>query len=94
MAWPRETYDVGQLSLCDQVLCLGPDKFLLELDNLGTFGLLVLQLRYFIRDLSLVIPARLHRALGVPNLLQDAAIIFQVLREYILLLAQLRQENA
>lgn len=45
--------DVRQLSLSDKRLGLSADKLLLEHDNLGRVGLLVLQLRNLIGDLLL-----------------------------------------
>lgn len=47
------TGNVGQLSLGDQGLGLGTDKLLLENNNLGRIGLLVLQLGNLVRDLLL-----------------------------------------
>jgi hypothetical protein len=45
--------DVGQLGLCDQGLGLSADKLLLENDNLGRVGLLVLELRNLVGDFLL-----------------------------------------
>jgi hypothetical protein len=45
--------DVGQLGLCDQGLGLGTDKLLLENDNLGRVGLLVLELCNLVGNLLL-----------------------------------------
>jgi hypothetical protein len=45
--------DVGQLGLGDQGLGLGADKLLLENNNLGGVGLLVLQLGDLVGDLLL-----------------------------------------
>lgn len=45
--------DVGELCLGDERLCLGANKFLLEDDNLGRVGLLVLQLSDLVGDLLL-----------------------------------------
>lgn len=86
-------YDIGQLRLSHQILRLGPDQLLLELGDLRTLRLLVLQLLNLVCDLALVIPARLHRALRVPDLLQHAPVVFQVLREDVFLLAQLGQQH-
>jgi hypothetical protein len=47
------TGDVGELSLCDEGLGLGTDKFLLEDDDLGAVGLLVLELGNLVGDLLL-----------------------------------------
>lgn len=87
-------YNIGQLRLSHQILGLGPDKLLLELDELGALGLLILQLLHLIGNLALVIPTRLHRALRIPNLLQHAAIILQVLGKDVFLLAEFGQEHA
>ena len=45
--------DVGKLSLSDQRLGLGTNQLLLENDDLGGVGLLVLQLRDLVGDLLL-----------------------------------------
>ena len=47
------TGDVGQLGLGDERLGLGADKLLLEYNNLGGVGLLVLQLGDLVGDLLL-----------------------------------------
>lgn len=47
------TGDVGELSLCDEGLGLSAYKLLLEDNNLGRVGLLVLQLSNLIGDLLL-----------------------------------------
>ena len=47
------TSNVGKLGLCDQRLGLGADKLLLEDDNLGRVGLLVLELSDLVSDLLL-----------------------------------------
>lgn len=44
--------------------------------------------------LLLVRPARLHGALGIPDLLQHAATVFQPLREDVFLLGDLGQQHA
>jgi len=62
-------------------------------DDLGALWLLVLQLRYLVRDLGLVVPARLNRALGIPDLLQNTAVVFQILGKDIFLLSQLREQH-
>lgn len=56
--------DVGQLGLGDQGLGLGTDKLLLENDNLGRVGLLVLELSNLVGDLLLACCGRsiLHNA--------------------------------
>ena len=46
--------DVGQLSLGDERLGFGADEFLLESDEFGGLGLLVLQLLDLILDLYVV----------------------------------------
>lgn len=46
--------DVGQLSLGDERLGFGADKFLLKSDELGRLGLLVLQLLDLVLDLYVV----------------------------------------
>lgn len=46
--------DVGQLSLGDERLGFGADELLLESDELGGFGLLVLQLLDLVLDLYVV----------------------------------------
>jgi hypothetical protein len=86
-------YDISQLRLSHQILRLRPDQLLLELRDLRALRLLVLQLLDLIRNLALVIPARLHRALRIPDLLQHAPVVFQVLREHVFLLAQLGQQH-
>lgn len=47
------TGDVGELGLCDERLGLGANKLLLEDDNLGAVGLLVLELGNLVGDLLL-----------------------------------------
>jgi hypothetical protein len=45
-------YNVAELRLCYQALCLCTDKLLLKLNNLGTLWLLVLQLGNLVRHLQ------------------------------------------
>ena len=90
----RQTYNVRQLRLSDQILRLRPDKLLLEHGNLRALGLLVLELGDLVHDLLLAVPARLHAALHVADLLQHTPVVLQVLREAIFLLPELAQEHA
>lgn len=88
-----ETYNVGELSLCNQVLCFGSNKLLLEGDQLGTGGLLVLEFLNLITNLGLLVTAGLDTALNVPNLFQDGAIVLEVLDKEIFLLANLGKDD-
>ena len=88
------THDVGQLCFSDQILRLCSNELLLQRHELRALRLLILQLLDLIRDLRLMIPTRLHRALRIPDLLQDSAIVLQILRKHVLLLAQLGQQHA
>ena len=64
------------------------------MDDLGALRFLVFQLLDLVGDLGLVISTRLDGALGIPDLLQDPAIFFQVLGKRIFLLSQFGQENS
>jgi len=90
----HKTYNIGKLSLCDQVLSLSSHKFLLKSHKSGAGGLLVLELGNLVADLRLVVTARLHTTLGVSNLLQDTSVILQVLRIEVLLFTNLRHQHA
>ena len=88
------TYDVGKLGLSNQVPRLGAHELLLELHELGALGLLVLELLDLVGDLGFGVAAGLHAALGVADLLEQGAVVLKVLRHELLLLAQLRQQDA
>lgn len=90
----NKTYNIGQLSLGDQILRLSSDKFLLQCNQLRALWLLDLQLCNLVRDLSFVVSAGLHALLGIPDGLQDGSAIIDVVCIQILLLAQLGKKNA
>lgn len=87
-------YYIRQLRLCHQILSFCPDKLLLELQDLRALRLLILQLLNLVGNLALMIPARLHRTFRIPDLFQNAAIIFQILRKHVFLLAKFRHKHA
>ena len=82
-------YDVGELSFGDEVLRFRADELLLQCDQLRALRLFVLELLDLVGDLGFVVPAWLHRAFGVSDLLQDAPVVLQILSEDIFLLSQL-----
>lgn len=88
------TYDIGELRFSNQILRLGPDQLLLQDHQLGTLGLLQLQLGDLIGNLRLVVPTRLDALLDVPNGLQDTARVIQGVGIGVLLLADLAENNA
>lgn len=88
-----ETYNVGELSLCNQVLCFGSNELLLEGDQLGAGGLLVLEFLNLITNLCLLVTAGLDTAFNVPDLFQDGAIVLEVLDKEIFLLANLGKDD-
>ena len=88
------TYNVGKLSLCDQVLSLSSHKFLLKSDKSGTGRFLVLELGNLITDLRFVVAAGLYTTLGVSDLLQDTSVVLQVLRIEVLLFTDLGHQHA
>lgn len=90
----NETYDIGELSFCNQILRLGTNKLLLQNDQFCALGLLCLQLRDLIRNLDLVISARLNALLCIPDRLQDRSAIIEVVRIEVLLLSKFRQQDA
>ena len=87
------TNNIGQLRFCDQVLSLCSDELLLKDWQLWAGRLFVLQLLDLVADLGLLVSAWLHTLLSVSDLLQDATIVFQILRKQILLLANLRHDH-
>lgn len=68
-----DTYDIGQLGLSDQVLCLSPNELLLQHHNSRAVGLLQLQLLDIIGDLALSVPTRLYALLGISDRLENSA---------------------
>lgn len=88
------THNIRQLRLRHKVLRLRSDQFLLQRHELCALGLLALQLRNLVRNLSLAIPARLHALLGVADLLQRRAGIVHRMRIPVLLLAHLGHDDA
>lgn len=60
-------YDVGQLSLSNQVLSLRSDEFLFQNHQLGALGLFILQLRYLVGEFCFIVSRRLDALLRVAN---------------------------
>ena len=79
-------YDVGELSFSDEVLSFRTHELLLERYQLRALWLFVLELLDLIGDFGLVVPAGLHRAFRISDLLQDAPVVLQVLSKDIFLL--------
>ncbi|KAF4512605.1 hypothetical protein G6O67_001722 [Ophiocordyceps sinensis] len=88
------TYDIGQLRLGHQVLSLGPNKLLLQDDQLGALGLLALELGDLVGNLDLAVAARLDALFCVANRLEAAAGLVEGVRVRVLLLAHLAQDDA
>lgn len=88
------TYDIRQLRLGNQVLSFSPDQLMLQRDKARTRWILVFELGNLICDLLTLIARRLNRSFHVPNLLQDTAVILEVLGKNIFLLAHLSEHNA
>lgn len=85
---------VRQLRLRNQTLRLSPDQLLLELPKLRRIGILILELLDVISDLLLVVARRLHTALSVPDALEQAARLLEVLRKEVFLLGDFGEEDA
>jgi hypothetical protein len=90
----EETYNICQLGLCNQILCFGSNKLLLQCYQLRTCRLLVFQFLNLIADLGLAITAWLYAALSISDLLQDTSVILEILCKQVFLLPNLRQEDA
>ena len=85
--------NVGELSLGDEGLGLGTDKLLLEDNNLGGIGLLVLELSNLVGDLLLAVTAGLHRGLDVADALHGDAVLVIAVDVLVLELANLVQQD-
>lgn len=83
--------DVGELGLGDEGLGLGTDKLLLEDNNLGGVGLLVLELGNLVGDLLLAVTAGLDRGLDVADALHSDAVLIIAVDVLVLELANLVQ---
>lgn len=83
------TNHIGELSLTDKALGLGAHKLLLQLDELGALGLLVLELGNLICELGLVVDAGLDAGLGITDGLEQQAVFFELLHVVGVLLANL-----
>lgn len=88
------TYNIRQLRLGDQVLRLGPDQLLLQHGQFGALGLLVLEPGDLFRDLPLVLAAGVDALLRVPDGLEQAARVVEGVGVRVLLLAELRDDDA
>lgn len=88
------THDIAQLCLCDEVLRLRSHELLLQRDQLRARRIFVLQFLDLVGDSHPLVARRLHGALRVPDLLEHAAVILQVLRKDVLLLTNLGQQHA
>ena len=87
------TYDVGQLSLSNQVLSLSANQLLLKSNESRALWFLHLGLLDVILDLSTVISAWLDTLLSVTDSLQEVSGVIQVVCVKILLLANLTKKN-
>ena len=87
------TYDVGQLSLSNQVLRLSANQLLLKSNESRALWFLHLGLLDVILDLSTVISAWLDALLSVTDSLQEVPGVIQVVCVKILLLANLTEKN-
>lgn len=67
---------------------------MLQRRDARTVRILVLQLGNLIGNLLALVPARLHRSLHVPNMLEHTAVVLKVLRKDVFLLAHLGQHHA
>lgn len=85
--------DVGELGLGDEGLGLGADKLLLEDDNLGGVGLLVLELGNLVGDLLLAVTAGLDRGLDVADALHGDAVLVIAVDVLVLELTNLVEQD-
>lgn len=86
--------DVGELGLGDEGLGLGTDELLLEDDNLGGVGLLVLELGNLVGDLLFAVTAGLDRGLDVADALHGDAVLVIAVDVLVLELTNLVQQDA
>lgn len=87
------TYDVGQLSLSNQVLSLSANQLLLKSNESRALWFLHLGLLDVILDLSTVVSAWLDALLSVTDSLQEVSGVIQVVCVKVLLLANLTEKN-
>lgn len=87
------SYNIGQLSFSNQVLCLCSDQLLLQSDQFRALGFLGLQLGDLVHELRFVVSGWLHALLGVTDGLQDSTAVIEVMRIQVLLLAKLGEQH-
>lgn len=85
--------DVGELGLGNEGFGLGTDELLLEDNNLGGVGLLVLELGNLVGDLLLAVTAGLHRGLDVADALHGDAVLVIAVDVLVLELANFVQQD-
>lgn len=81
------TGDIRELCFSDKRLGFGANKLLLENNDPGGVGLLVLQLRDLVCDLLLPVAAGLHRGFDVANALNGRAVLIVTIDVLVLQLA-------
>lgn len=86
----KQTYNIRQLRLRNQILRLRPHELLLEDDEALALGLLELELLDLVCDFRLSVAAGLHALLRVTDGLEDGAGLVEAVRVRVLLRAQLR----
>lgn len=89
-----QTHNVGQLGLGHEILCFGAHELLLEGEELGTLGLLCLELGNLVGNLGLVVAARLDALFGIANLLEKRPAVVEIVCVEVFLFTHLGKQDA